>query len=145
MRTKARALDGRDWLLLAEAGVAVLAAQAALALVPFRRVADGAGRLVERPGDAAADPGQRAAAEKIGWAVRAVARRTPWATKCLAQALAAKWLLNRRRLPGTLYLGVRGTQTAGKSLAAHAWVRSGGMTLTGESGAESFRVIGMFE
>jgi len=38
----------------------------------------------------------------IAWAIVAVSARTPWRSMCLEQAIAAKAMLRRRRLPSTL-------------------------------------------
>lgn len=53
----------------------------------------------------------------IGRAVQAASVYTPWRSNCLAQALAAHYMLRRRRLPCTLYIGV--AKRPGQSLTAH--------------------------
>jgi hypothetical protein len=65
----------------------------------------------------------------IGWAVRATAPQAPWQSLCLAQALAAAAMLRRRRLSGSLYLGV--AKDADGKVQAHAWLRCGDDILTG--------------
>lgn len=35
-----------------------------------------------------------------------MSRHTPWQSRCLVQAIAARWMLGRRGVPTTLHLGV---------------------------------------
>jgi len=51
-------------------------------------------------------------------------------------------MLRRRRLVSTLYLGVAKDENG--SLSAHAWLRCGRRILTGDSGAEQFKIISSF-
>ena len=78
-------------------------------------------------------------ATDIGWAVGCLARRVPWDSRCLAQALAATWMLRRRGLEPTLSFGA----DPGKSreFVAHAWLRFGPCLVTGGPGRERFKTI----
>ncbi|MEO1800116.1 MAG: lasso peptide biosynthesis B2 protein, partial [Cyanobacteria bacterium J06629_2] len=67
---------------------------------------------------------------------------TPWQSKCLVQAIAAKRMLQSRKIVSTLYLGV--TRNSHQSLEAHAWLRSGQMYLTGGREREEFTVVATF-
>ena len=134
-------LSGSQWRLLAEAGACLVVFRLAVWLVPFRRLAAGMGDVMaESP---AADSGaERAAAARIGWAVQGLGNRLPWMSQCLVQALAATWMLQRRRIPSTLYFGV--AKDDGRELKAHAWVRSGTQVLTGSQGWDTFTVVATF-
>jgi hypothetical protein len=85
---------------------------------------------------------ERPVAQRVSWAVQAVERRSPLDFVCLPQAMAAKWMLRRRRLQSTLYLGLRPGEKAG--LAAHAWLRVGDKILTGRAEALGHQVIATF-
>jgi len=85
---------------------------------------------------------QRAAAAPIGWAVRGLGRRLPWMSQCLVQAVAATWMLQRRRIPSTLYFGLAKDPDA--HLKAHAWVRCGTGVLTGNEGRDGYTVVATF-
>ena len=89
------------------------------------------------------DPAARAAALRIGRAIRVAARRTPWESKCLAQALAAALMLRWRRLPFVLTLGVAKTTELKAGIDAHAWLFSGDILLTG-AGYERYSIIAQF-
>jgi hypothetical protein len=60
----------------------------------------------------------------------------------LVQALAAKWMLQHRRIPSTMYFGVAKDPTG--QLLAHAWLRSGSEVLTGSEGRQRFTVVATF-
>ncbi|SFB23184.1 Transglutaminase-like superfamily protein [Acetitomaculum ruminis DSM 5522] len=61
-----------------------------------------------------------------------ISKKTPWESKCLVQALTARFLLNRKHINNTLYLGV-GRDESGK-MVAHAWIRTGEAFVTGGNG-----------
>jgi hypothetical protein len=89
------------------------------------------------------EPDTRAAAIPIGRAIRTAARRTPWESKCLAQALAAALMLRWRQIPFVLTLGVAKTIEPNPGIDAHAWLFSGDILLTG-AGYERYSVIAQF-
>jgi len=135
-----------DWarrFALFEAAWTLVAAQAAIRLLPFRWISPGLGHLAEA-NDASPQlsPQQALQAQRIGWAVQALAHRLPWDSRCLAQAVAGKWMLQRRGLPSTLYLGVSHGQE--NWLEAHAWLRCGAEFVTGEQQHARFKVIAAF-
>jgi hypothetical protein len=113
-------LSAPDRRLLIEAFALVAAMRIALRTMRFESVRRMAGRM-ERPRSSAVAP------ERIAWAVGAVARRIPGAT-CLAQALAARVMLARRRMESRLRIGVK---KDGESVAAHAWVEHRGRVIVG--------------
>lgn len=129
-------------MVLFEAAWTLAATQAAVHLLPFRWIAPRLGRQMDAPLDETITGEQARFAHQIGWAIQTFARFFPWDVKCLGQAVAGKWMLQRRRMPSTLYLGVdRGEETW---LDAHAWLRFGQEILTGEPGHERFKVIAAF-
>lgn len=80
---------------------------------------------------------------KVRRAVIAVCNRTPWESKCMIQALAAKRILNSMGFPCTLYMGVKNSPETGEMLA-HAWLRCGDKIVTGENGYLEYTVTGKF-
>ena len=71
-------------------------------------------------------------AKMISGYVNQSTKYTPWESKCLVRALTAQRLLKRRKIDSTLYLGV------GKDndkMIAHAWLRCGGISVTGGDGS----------
>lgn len=79
--------------------------------------------------------------KQISKAIKTMSKYTPWESKCLVQALSAKFMLNRRKQKSTVYLGF------GKEndrMIAHAWVRCGNLFITGGDGSRNFTIIGKF-
>ncbi len=81
---------------------------------------------------------------RIGRAVCSASGNTPWESVCLPQAITAQWMLKRRQIPATLYLGVTKEKTDRKKLKAHAWLRCGNTILTGAAGHRDFTVVSTF-
>jgi hypothetical protein len=69
-----------------------------------------------------------AAGARVGGMVERVARTTWWRSMCLEKALAGKWMLRRRGIASTMYVGV--AKRDGE-IIAHAWLVGEGQTLTG--------------
>ena len=136
-----RQLSWAERGLLLEATFWLAAARLSLLLVPFRQIAPRLGKTGQETSPHSS-PNIHQKAEQIGWAVRAVARRTPWESACLAQAISAKAMLRRRHLASTLYLGL--AKDPSEALQAHAWLRCGAEIITGKAGHERFTVISSF-
>ena len=136
-------LDWAQRLVLFEAAWYLIFAQLAIRLLPFRWIAPRLGSSGERPFEQT-DHQCRTATEarQVGWAITALARYFPWDAKCLAQAVAGKWMLQRRGLPSTLYLGVERVHDGEKWLEAHAWLRCGTDIITGEPAARTLQSAG---
>jgi hypothetical protein len=128
-------------LLLVEALLYLGLSRLALLVVPFRHIARRLGRQFPPeavpPSTDSASPGTR----QVAWAVEIMARRTPWESACLAQAMAGKFMLRRRGVPSRLSLGMR-KDASGKP-TAHAWLQAGEATLLGAT-PEPFTVLSTF-
>ena len=112
-------------------------------VLPFRWLAKSLGRYM-KDDQTPPQPSDLKLARMIGGAVRSAADYTPWGSVCLPQAVAAKWMLQRRQIPGTVYLGVMKDETKPEKLAAHAWLRSGPAILTGAKGHRQYTVVSTF-
>jgi len=133
-------------LLVAEAALTLVAMQAALNLVPFPRLARRWGRFVTADEGRAlrATPATREAAlaAEVGWAVGRAARHLPLRLLCLSQALAARRMLERRRVASVLHFGVAHRPL--RPFDAHAWVNAGGVKVIGYPVAAACVEIGRF-
>jgi hypothetical protein len=141
-----RKLHARSWSergQLIEAFIWLGVMRVALGRLPFRRIAARLG-LTQTETFNVPKTLNVAEATRIGWAVKAVASRTPWKSTCLIQALAGMILLRRRKIAGTLYLGIAKDELAPEQITAHAWLCSGDLFLTGESGREHYKVVSIF-
>lgn len=72
--------------------------------------------------------------------MRRIARRHP--NTCLAQALAGRVMLRRRKHSSLISFGVR--QGGATGYEFHAWLVHGGVVLTGGGEARDFNVISTF-
>jgi hypothetical protein len=129
--------------LLLEAFTLLGLARFAVLVLPFRWLAVSLGKHMAET-DARIDPSRLVHARMVGRAVRSAARYTPWESLCLPQAIAAQWMLKRRHVAGTVYLGVAKDKTKPEKLSAHAWVRTGDLILTGDKGHRQFTVVATF-
>jgi len=137
-------LDWSQRLVLLEAASKLTISNLAVHLLPFRWIAPRLGSLGAAPTDQQINEEQQNEAQQVGWAIKVLARYFPWDAKCLARALAGKWMLQRRGIPSTLYLGVEHVQDVEKQLGAHAWLRCNSMFVTGESEHKRFNVLATF-
>ena len=133
----------RAWML--PAWIFLGLGRAAVLAVPFRRLA---GLLGEARGPQAwvpiATPAQAQRARQVGRLIRVAARYTPWNSNCFAQALAARVLLGLFDVPCAVFFGVAREGGAGGPLIAHAWVRSGAVSVSGGAGADRYTVVASF-
>jgi Transglutaminase-like superfamily len=74
---------------------------------------------------------------RLSWAIAVAAARVPWRSDCLLKAMAADRWLRRHHLQPQFYLGV---QRSGAGLAAHALLRFGDVTVTGDT-VEAFTML----
>jgi hypothetical protein len=136
LSSRLRRLLSRDGLWALEALACLAFARIAVVALPFRVLARRLGvRQSETPAAEALNPVSR----RVAWAVQAMARRTPWRSGCLEQAIAAKWMLRRRGVATTLYLGL-----TREPVAAHAWLRAGDANVTGGQDVSRYAVVASF-
>jgi hypothetical protein len=121
------ASGGRELVVAIEAAVLLTLVRIGLTRLRFERVA----RLVGlRPGEAggSADP---VAAARVGDALRRAAGWVPFEATCLVQALAGARMLRRRHVAATVRVGVSKDQVSVDGFAAHAWLHTGEIEITG--------------
>lgn len=134
-------LSRRERYLLLQAVMSLVLAGVLLRLLPFDRLTSWLRlRPAETPQEE--DVNAEQLATRIGWAIDAIANRSPLEIKCLTRALAATLVGRRYRLATTLYLGV--TRAESGELKAHAWARCGSCVITGRREQEHFSVIACF-
>lgn len=81
-------------------------------------------------------------AMKVKWVVQSVSRYTPWESKCLVKAIVAQYLLRKKGISTTLYLGACRAEEGG--LKAHAWLRCGQVIVTGERSKADYKEVSKF-
>ena len=141
---RARGLSPTEWCLLIEAVGWLGLLRVAVLMLPYRRLASLLGLAQSDPSEVslASCAGHRARAETIGWAVQAVAGRTPWLSTCLVQSLSGYVMLRRHDVPSVVYLGV--AKDAGGELIAHSWLQCGDRFVTGGGSQHRYSVIAAY-
>lgn len=134
------ALEPAERQLLLTAACLVAAIRAGTWLLPFRTVRRLVARL-SRPSQSARDGDL--SSERIAWAVDVAGKRIPGGRNCLVQALATQVLLDRRRHPAQLRIGVARGPTG--EFEAHAWVESEGKVIIGGGDISRFAVLPAME
>lgn len=130
------ALPPREWILMAEALLLLLAASAMVRLMPFRRIV----RLAQSP--LRVPSGDPVDLDRLRRAVEAWARRVPWRAVCIQCALALHLLLRRRGIGSELHYGIR--KGADRPLSAHVWLSVDGVTLIGGEAAADHVPVATF-
>lgn len=90
-------------------------------------------------------------------AISRAANNVPWNTVCLPQAIAAKWMCQRRNIKSVMYLGVAKKADMASSehalnavfskqtpISAHAWLKVEDTIITGKVGHKKFTVLKKF-
>lgn len=121
--------------LIVRAAVALTAASAAVALLPFRWAVRFGSRRIR--GQTALMPSECA------WAVEAAARRLPWRTMCIEKGLAVQRLLRSGGVNAVLHYGARQNKIDGK-LEAHVWVSVATETIIGGDQAADFAELASY-
>lgn len=121
-------LDRADQIATFEAMALLLYARLLIANVPPRRWRSRFGVVAAQPGDAA-PMNQLATIRRMRLAIARALRNVPGAPNCLPQALAGRWMLQRRGIASSLFLG---TQRDDQGVAHfHAWLKVGDEWVTG--------------
>ncbi|HYU25950.1 MAG TPA: lasso peptide biosynthesis B2 protein [Thermoanaerobaculia bacterium] len=132
-----------DRLLLTEVFFRLIAARLAVALLSFPSLKRRLGQhMAESPRED--DPSHRELLRRIRWSLGAISRRVPWRCMCLERSIAGKMMLRSRRVPNTLYLGVARSAERSSAICAHAWLRSGAISVTGGDGSGHYAIVSTF-
>ena len=129
--TKLRKFADLSWnerWVLCRAAFLLLATEAGLRVLPFRRMLAWAQRCRGRNrGAGAANP------ERIAWLVEVAARRSWLRSTCLRKSLVLCALLRERGCAARLVIG---TTSPRDGFQAHAWVELNGKILGSQAGAQ---------
>ena len=102
--------------MLMEAIFFLYLAKLVLLLFPFKRCL-----IFFRKQKDTTQPLDQNTLEQIKIAVARTNRVTFWKNRCLVQSMAARWMLQRRKIPSRLSLGLSFDEN--NKLIAHAWIR----------------------
>ncbi|MCX6183276.1 MAG: lasso peptide biosynthesis B2 protein [Bacteroidetes bacterium] len=85
-----------------------------------------------------------AIAHNIAKALNGVSNYTLWESKCMVQAVSAKWMLQKYSIPSTIYFGIAKDEDNKSKLKAHAWLKVGDCVVTGRAGHEQYKVVNFY-
>ncbi len=133
------ALDMTQKILIAEAFLLIILAWLWLKIRPFPSIAKKLGTAsspskhiaVTQNAKGALSVYEIEAIRKISRAIISIAGNMPLVATCLPQALAGMWMLRRRRLSSSLYLGIWSGDEARADQFAHAWLSAYDMPICG--------------
>jgi hypothetical protein len=108
-----------------------------LVFLPFRKVLNWQGKINMESPDRRDDTSLEFR-KSLQSAMRLCDKYTFWKTECYTQALTAKILLNKKGIPGTVYIGFNKTEEG--EYKGHAWLRSYDRVITGETEKNSYIV-----
>jgi hypothetical protein len=120
-----RRSPGQQWLVL-EAAATLLTVKIMLLFVPFARWRT----LLRTEEDYPSAASLESRVVDIVWSVERVSSRFPMSLTCLPRALAVRSMMARRRLHGTLSIGVS-RRDRGR-FEAHAWIEFRGKVIIGD-------------
>ena len=99
----------------------------ALKVIPFRKIP-----VLFKSRQSLGGSQQSAMGESIRMAIQRAARVSPWRNKCLVSSLAARRMMQRRKLSSMVHLGVA-KNTEGKTVY-HAWAETEGYEIVARAG-----------
>lgn len=112
-----------------------------LIFLPFSRVLKWQGKVnIESP--ERHDPPTEEFRKSLQSALRLCNKYTIWKTECYTQALTGKIILNKRGIPGTVYIGFKKDENG--TYTGHAWLRSFDRTITGYEEKNSYKVHSLY-
>lgn len=127
-------------ILALEAALALLQAWLLVRYVPMRYWNRSLGTMPESPPTPVEHErsGLHRKAQRVARIVRKVACRLPFRSSCLSQAMAAQWILRRRRIQSQLIIGVRRGKTSEAAAEFHAWLMAAGKCVIGMGEVETY-------
>jgi hypothetical protein len=129
-------------LSFAEAVLLLFSAKIMVYLIPFRKIAPYLGNVngVYRT---ELTEHERTQANKVKLFIYMAAGNVSVKSVCLDQALACMVMLRRKKIPCSVYFGVKKNESE-KKLAAHAWVVCGNEILVGGMRSNQYTPVAYF-
>ena len=118
--------------------------RAAILVFPFRKLAGSLKQVTGEYETPVLRESEQETAVKVGKIIVTAANHTPWQSACLVQSLAARRMLERRGIPGVIFLGVAKGDNRIENMKAHAWTQCGKFIVTGRIGTRGFPWSALF-
>ncbi|MFC2176409.1 lasso peptide biosynthesis B2 protein [Bacteroidota bacterium] len=121
----------------------LLYARILVLFVPFKKLAPKMGEHMKETTTPLSEQASETAL-KIGRVIKKASQFTPVRSMCFEQAITANIMLQKRGIATTIYFGVLKQKDDGNEMKAHAWIKAGGQTITGNRGMKKFTVVSTF-
>lgn len=135
-------LNFRDKLFFLETVFFLSLSKLVILFIPLKKVAPYLGKVNGNIRDELL-PAEMEKANRIKLYIYMAGGNLPWNSVCLDQAMACMILLGKKKIPCSLYLGVKKNE-AKKKLDAHAWVMCGDKILMGGERSRQYNVVAWF-
>lgn len=132
-------LDNQERLTTFEAMAALLRANLLVRLVPPRKWRARFGAVASCQQERPAAPADLEALRRVRHAIHRALRNVPGAPNCLPQALAARWMLERRGIRASLCIAA--ARAPGSEPRFHAWLKVGPEWVTGDCDESSYSLM----
>lgn len=129
------------WVLV-EACLYLTLSCVVIKLIPFRWISSYFGQHMSISSDDEVNGVDEKVVSVVRQSVLRAQYHLPWKSVCLPVAMTAKFMLGRRGIKTTLYMGVKKGELG--KLSAHAWLRAGELIVMGELEKEDFTVVASF-
>jgi len=126
--------------LILEAYFFMIFSKIALSLFSFKWVAGFMGNLMSESSEE--DNYKKEELKLISDSIQISDRNIPMKTECYVQALAARLMINRRKMESTIYLGLMKDEKG--DTKGHAWLRSGNFIVTGKKRHKDYQIIATY-
>jgi len=133
-------LDREERSAAFEAAAALLSARILVAFIPLRYWRDRFLHTTAAQAIGSVATHESKSIALVRQAIKRAMRNAPLDYICLPQALAARWMLDRRGIASELRIGAMHNDS-GRS-AVHAWLWAGGDFVTGDCDPSKFALIG---
>ncbi len=137
-------LSSEEKKLFLEAYLMLGIMRASILSISFKRLTHSLEHLPNKEEITVLNKEENAKAIAVGKAITRAAVYTPWESACLAQALTAQKMLQKRGIPGVFYLGAAKDVENKGNMKAHAWSQCGETIITGAGGHEDFTILSVF-
>ncbi len=118
--------------------------KACIKLFSFKTIFKYIGKKTDSIGVAPSQNIDRSTLQGLHHYITKISKHLPWGAVCLDQAIAAKWMLDRRNISSVLYFGVMKDGDVKNFLKAHAWLMVGDYCVTGD-GYEQYKLIAVYQ
>ena len=130
-------------LLLVRTYLLLIVMRGVISVFTLKAITERLGAKMDETSHECLTDDQRRFARRVAWSVARTSPFTPTNSNCYPQALTARFLLHRRRIPTTIYYGAAFARS-GDALDTHVWLRCGPAMVTGAPAHLRYAIVSKF-